>query len=101
MAHEADSIRCELTCDATWRLPEITEEDFKGGWSPALAGRGMSQRSTGDYCKQNPIGAHRLVWSGEMSVTHSASTPNQSQGSEAISEDRYAYTSFMHFLPYL
>lgn len=37
------SILCELTCDASWRLPEITEQDFEGGWSPALAGRGMSQ----------------------------------------------------------
>lgn len=61
----------------------------------------MSQHITGDYCKENPICAHRLVWSGEMSVTQSAYTPNQSQGSGAISEDRYASASFMHFLPYL
>lgn len=48
---EADSILCELTWDATWRFPEIIEQDFVGGWGPALAGRDRSQQVTGDYCK--------------------------------------------------
>lgn len=68
---EADSILCEITCDAHWRLPEITEQAFEGGWSPALAHRGMSRQITGDYCKWDPICAHRLVRSGKTSVKHS------------------------------
>lgn len=72
--------------------PEITQQDFKGGWSPAIAHRCMSQQITGDYYKWDPICAHRLVWSGETSVTHlHVKTPD---------EDSYAYASFMYFPAY-